>query len=71
MAPFHFNRSFQPETLDILQERIVLDRNVRSGCTVYFSCSPPIGLGKRSERDLSAVRADLEIGRGDEKFPGN
>jgi hypothetical protein len=70
MPPFHFNRSFQLEILDILQERIVLDRNVRSGCTVYFSCPPPVGLGERSERDLSAVRGDLEIGRGDERFPG-
>jgi hypothetical protein len=70
MPPFYFDRSFQLETLDIFQERIGLDRNVRSGGAVDFSCSPPIGLGKRSERDLSAVQADLEIGRGDEGFPG-
>jgi hypothetical protein len=48
----------------------MLDGHICSGCTVYFSCSPPVGLGKRSERDLSAVRGDLEIGGSDERFPG-
>jgi hypothetical protein len=70
MPPFHFNRSFQLEAFDIFQQGIVLDRDIRSGGAVDFSCSPPIGLGKRSERNLSAVRADLKIGRSDERFPG-
>jgi hypothetical protein len=71
MSPFYFNRSFQLKSLDVLQQRIVLDRDIRSGCAVYFSCSPPIGLGQRSERDLSAVRGDLEIRGSDERFPGD
>jgi hypothetical protein len=69
MPSLHFNRSFQFETLDVPQELIVLDRDIRSGGAVYFSCPPPIGLGERSERDLSAVRGDLQIGGSDERFP--